>query len=90
MTRRERRKKRRHRRRARQAEVEATPPAVANDAPVNWSRLRQVFGNLSHRGTKVFDRYVLSPVVVDAGDPSELVEATEHAIVDETKKQQPS
>ena len=82
MSRRERR-----RRRAREAEAQA-PAHVAPvaETPVNWSRLHQVFGNLSHRGTKVFEGRVLSPVVVDANSPEELVEASEKAIVEAAKK----
>ena len=83
------RQKRRRRRRDREAQA-AAPVVPVADTPVNWSRLRQVFGNLSHRGTKVFPDHVLAPVVVDARSPEEMVEATERALVDETKKQPPS
>ena len=83
--------RRERRRRRRAAEAQATAPVVAvADTAVNWSRLRQVFGNLSHRGTKLFPDRVLAPVVVEASSPEELAEATERALVDETKKQPPS
>jgi hypothetical protein len=45
-----------------------------------------VFGNLSHRGTKIFPNHVLSPVVVDARTPEEAAVLTELALVEETKK----
>ena len=83
------RQRRRRRRRARQAQAPAPVVPVA-DAPVNWSRLRQLFTNMSHRGTKLFDGYVLAPVVVDLDDPRALAEATEQAILEQTEKQQPS
>ena len=83
------RKMRRRRRRARAAQA-AAPVAPVAETPVNWSRLRQVFGNLSHRGTKLFEHHVLAPVTVDAETPAKLIDATERAIVEETKKQRPS
>ena len=82
-------RQKRRRRRDRHAEA-AAPVVPVNETPVNWSRLRQVFMNLSHRGTKVFEHRVLAPVVVDASSTAEMVEATERAIVEETKKQEPS
>jgi hypothetical protein len=44
--------------------------------------LRQIFSNLSHRGTKIFPNHVLAPVVVDARSPEQIIEATERAIVE--------
>jgi hypothetical protein len=73
-------RKRRHR------EPEPTPAPVVPERPVNWSRLRQVFGNLSHRGTRIFKDYVLSPVVVDALDPTEAAILSELALSEEAKK----
>jgi hypothetical protein len=73
---------RRKRRRRRDREAKAVAPiVVAEERPVNWSRLRQVFGNLSHRGTKLFSDHVLAPVVVDATSPEEMVANTEAALV---------
>jgi hypothetical protein len=78
---------RRKRRRRRDREAKAVAPfVVAEERPVNWSRLCQVFGNLSHRGTKIFPNHVLAPVVVDATSPEEMVEATERALIDVAKK----
>ncbi len=62
--------------------------------PVNHSRLRQVFGNLSFRshergGTKPFSDRVLGPTV-KASTPEELVERTDEAYVEEALKQKPS
>jgi hypothetical protein len=83
--------RRKHRRRRRDREAKAVAPiVVAEERPVNWSRLCQVFGNLSHRGTKIFPNHVLAPVVVDAASPEEMVAETERAIVEETKEQRPS
>ena len=76
MSRRERR-----RRRARQAEARAQVVPAA-DTPVNWSRLRQMFSTLSHRGTKLFRHHVLAPAVVDASSPEEMIEATERALIE--------
>ncbi len=83
------RQKRRRRRRSHQAQAPA-PVVPVVERPVNWPRLRQLFANMSHRGTKLFAGYVLAPVVVDARSPEEMVAATERALVDETKKQPPS
>lgn len=57
------------------------------ETPVNWSRLRQVYGNLSHRGTPVLSDLVPSGVVVEASSPCELVERTLDAIVERTKNE---
>ena len=59
----------------------APPP----DKPVNWGRLRQVFGNLTHRGQPVLDDYVLSGVVIEARSPEEGVAATERLVVEKTR-----
>ncbi|MFI5296793.1 MAG: hypothetical protein ACHREM_01735 [Polyangiales bacterium] len=55
-----------------------------------WIRLRQIFGNLSHRGTKLFPNHVLSPVVVDASTPEEAAAKTDQALIEIAKKQEPS
>ena len=68
----------------------AEPVQVFEDRPVNWSRLRQIFGNLSHRGTRIFEGYVLSLVVVDAKNPEDAAVLSELAIVEMTKEQPPS
>jgi len=61
--------------------------------PVNHSRLRQVFANMSFRshiqgGTKPFADHVLGPTV-KASTP-ELAERTDEAHVEEALKQTPS
>jgi hypothetical protein len=81
---------RRKRRRRRDREAKAVAPVPNDERPVNWSRLRQVFGNMSHRGTRLFPHHVLAPVVVDAFSPEEMVEATERGLIEQAKKQQPS
>jgi len=67
-------------------------PVVAPvvERPVNWSRLRQIFGNLSHRGTKIFPNHVLSPVVVDARSPEDAAALSDLAIVAITKTLPPN
>ena len=80
------------RRKRRRRTKPGAEPALAPraDTPVNWSRLRQLFSNLSHRGTRIFKDHVLSPVVVDARTPEEAAILTELALVEETKKLPPT
>ena len=82
---------RRTRRRRRKTEPPtANEPAV--EKPVNWSRLRQVFGNLTARGIAkpIFYGFVHAPVVVEASSPEEAEEKTNEAFIAATKKQMPS
>jgi hypothetical protein len=62
--------------------------ALLPPTPINFSRLRQIFANMSFRshvkgGTKPFKDFVLGPHVV-AKNPTELVERTDEAFVDAT------
>ena len=77
------------RRRRAKRKPEPGPTPVA-DTPVNWSRLRQIFSNLSHRGTPLFRDYVLSPVVVDAKNPEDAAALSDLAIVAITKTLPPN
>lgn len=69
-----------------EARVKERADFQANPPPINFSRLRQIFGNMSFRshekgGTKPFKDFVLGPHVV-ASTPEELVERTDEAHVD--------
>jgi len=62
--------------------------------PINFSRLRQIFANMSFRshekgGTKPFADHVMGPNV-KASTPEELVAATDEAHAEEALKQRPS
>lgn len=57
------------------------------DTPVNWSRLRQVFGNLTNRRQPVLQDLVPSGIIVDAETPAELVEKTDEVLVERTRKE---
>jgi hypothetical protein len=74
----------------RRSKPEPAPAPVVEDRPVNWSRLRQVFGNLSHRGTKIFKHHVLSPVVVDAKNPEDAAVLSDLALVELVKDDTPN
>ena len=80
------------RRKRRRRTKPGAEPALAPraDTPVNWSRLRQIFSNLSHRGTPLFRDYVLSPVVVDAKNPEDAAALSDLAIVAITKTLPPN
>jgi len=63
-------------------------------APINHTRLRQIFANLSFRshekgGTKLFKDYVLG-ATVRASTPEELEARTNEFWVDEALKEKPS
>ena len=79
----------RQKRRRRDREAQAPAPVVAvADTPVNWSRLRQVFGCMRGRGVAL--GFVPCGPVVDAWTPKELAEATEQAIINRVKDDTPS
>ena len=101
MSRRDRRRRlARKKRKVREVEARAKADAEyaeqrrLNPTPVNESRLRQIFLNLSFRshekgGTKPFEDYVFGPTVT-ASTPQELEEATNEFYVREALKQKPS
>ena len=53
------------------------------ETSVNWSRLRQIFSNLSHRGTRIFKGFAFGPVV-EASSPAEADKATDEKFVEVT------
>jgi len=74
-----------------EVELRLSPPPPE---PINHSRLRQLFSNMSFRshekgGTRLFKDHVLGPTVT-ASTPEELEAAMVEAFVDETLKQTPS
>ena len=85
----------------RQAEQEAQARAEEErrlhpppPTPINYSRLRQIFANMSFRshekgGYKPFKDFVLGPLV-EASTPDELEERTDEAFVEASKGQKPS
>ena len=93
------RSRRRARKERKLREQEAEERARAERAllpptPVNHSRIRQLFANLSFRshekgGFKPFADFVHGPTVV-ASTPEELEERTDEAFVEEAVKQKPS
>lgn len=73
------------------ASEKAADELRANPTPINHSRLRQIFSNMSFRshergGTRPFADHVLGPQV-EARTPEELVERTDEAHVDETLRE---
>ena len=73
------------------ASEKAADELRAKPTPINHSRLRQIFSNMSFRshergGTRPFADHVLGPQV-EARTPEELVERTDEAHVDETLRE---
>ena len=64
--------------------TKARARAKTAETPVNSSRLRQIFANSSHRGTKIFEGQVLGPEV-NAKTPGELGDRTDEANVEATR-----
>lgn len=65
-----------------------------NSTPINHSRLRQLFSNMSFRsnvkgGTRPFKDYVIGPHV-EASTPEDLVEKTDEFYVEQSLEQEPS
>jgi hypothetical protein len=56
------------------------------NGPVNWNRLRQLFGGMTHRRQPVLQGYALGDVV-EATTPEELSQKTTEAWIDKSQKE---
>lgn len=74
----------RSRSRTRRQEQTACPRSP--DAPVNWDRLRQIFGSLTCRRQPALQELAWSGIVVEAATPAELAEKTEEVLVQQGRK----
>ena len=77
-------RRRRRERRLRAATFSPEHEGSVSCTPVNWSRLCQVFGSMTHRGHVVL-RLVFLGVVVERENPAELVANTERELVRRTR-----
>ena len=55
-------------------------PGDPKEKPVNWSRLRQVYMNLTHRRAPVLNGLVFTGIVVETRNPEEMVANTERLV----------